>query len=232
MFKRLEFVAWLVFGMVRSLSSFALRNGKARRVADRLDEFVRRLRRAGLLFIAVVGGLLACSLAAHSTILLLWLMALPLAGFGALLSLFWPTRRLLAKRSSAPDLSDIAASTYLRLARSRSQMPLSSRPAFDCVVRRLKSIDTLSVTAGEACVIDEAKRLTGRHLPRLVESYLALPPDERTEARTNALVGGLEAIAEELGDIRERLVALRTDRFEIERQFIATRFPRNGLASL
>ena len=51
--------------------------------------------------------------------------------------------------------------------------------------------------------------------------------------RIDAFTDGLSAIQEELDDICERLVGARTDRFEVERQFIATRFPRrSGLASV
>lgn len=232
MFKSVESMTSLLSSVVRRLSDSASRRTEIRGLADKLEEFVRRVRRAGLLFIVIVSGLLVVGLAIHPIGLLLWLIALPLVAFASLLSMLWPSRHFLARKSVEPALPELVASTLRRLVRSRGEIPFASRAAFDCVIRQVKAIEGLG-DGHDTLLLEETKRLIGRHLPRLVESFLALPAGERTDVRADALTNGLGAIAEELTDLSERLLASRTDRFEIERQFIANRFPRrSGLAGI
>jgi hypothetical protein len=57
-----------------------------------------------------------------------------------------------------------------------------------------------------------------------------LPSVDRT-SRSHELTEGLLAIAEELSELNERLLAARTNRFETEQRFISNRYPRrNGFA--
>ena len=228
MFKTLEFAARIV----REVPAQLLRSAEGRRLTDSFNEFIRRIRRGGLLFIILVSGLLAYSLILHPIGFLLWLIAIPLAGFGALLSMLWPTRRFSKRRPATPELADIVDATLRQLARSRGDMPPNAQAATDLVVQRLKSIRTLAGDGQKTLVTEEAGRLIGQHLPRLVESFLSLPLPDRTEARAKALGEGLGAISDELVDLSERLRASRNDRFDTQRIFIASRFPRKGLASL
>lgn len=233
MSKQMEFLSWLAGSTVRYVASSAVRRVQARRLADTFEEFVLRLRRAGLLFVAAVGGLLAVSLGSHPLGLLIWLIALPLTVFGSLLSMLWPTRRFSKRKSGDPASADAFESTRAWLVRARDEIPLASRAAFDLVVDRVSSIESLADPGHDLLVVSEARRLISQHLPRLVQSFLALPPGDRTDARTEALTEGLAAIAEELVELRERLLASRSDRFEIERQFIQNRYPRrNDLAGV
>ena len=231
MMRVLEFVGWVTGGVLRHSSSAAFGRPGIQRLADTFDEFVRRARRAGLLFIVIVGGLIVLRLI-HPVALLLWLIALPLAGFASLLSLMWPTRHRLKKRSSPAAPADLTASTIARLARIRSEMPMSSRPTFDLVLERLKEISALVGDERNILLADETRRLVGEHLPRLLESYCALPRSERTPDRADALTSALSAIAEELADLSLRLQSARADRFEIEGRFIASRFPSSDLARI
>lgn len=233
MSKQIEFLSWLTGSTVRYVASSAVRRVQAQRLADTFGEFVLRLRRAGLLFVAAVGGLLALSVGSHPLGLLIWLIALPLTVFGSLLSMLWPTRRFSKRKSRDLASADAFGSTRAWLVRARGEIPLASRAAFDLVVDRVSSIESLADPGYDFLVVSEARRLISQHLPRLVQSFLALPPGDRTVARTEALTEGLAAIAEELVELRERLLASRSDRFEIERQFIQNRYPRrNGLAGV
>lgn len=221
--------------MARYFSKSALPLAHTERLADTFEEFVRRVRRGGLLFILIVAGLIVSNLLVHPLGLLLWIIALPLAGFASMLSMLWPTKGFRKARSVSPasTLPGVAASTLSRLTRSRSEMPRSSKAALDVVIHDLEALKSVGSEAHEPLLVEEAKRLSGQHLPRLVESFLALAENERTEDRIDALTDGLEAIGEELADLKRRLSASRTDRFEIERQFILNRFPkRGGLAGI
>lgn len=229
--KVLEVVGWVIGGVLRHSSSAAFVRPGIQRLADTFEEFLRRARHAGLLFVVIVAGFIVLSLI-HPVALLLWLVALPLAGFASLLSLMWPTRHTLKKRCSPAAPADLAASTIARLARIRSEMPMSSRAAFDLVLERLKEISLLVGDERNILLADEPKRLVGEHLPRLLESYCALPSAERTPARADALTSALSAIAEELADLSLRLRNARADRFETEGRFIASRFPRSDLAGV
>lgn len=210
-----------------------MRHAAAHGLAEKFEEFVRRVRRAGLLFIATVTGLLVLSLAAHPIGLLLWLLALPLAAFGALLSMLWPTRRFVKRRRVSPAAVDQFGLTRAWLIRTRSEIPLVSRPAFDLVLDRVTRIESLIGAARSLLVTEEAQRLVGQHLPRLIQSFLSLPQSGQSDVRIDALNDGLIAIAEELAELSDRILSSMTDRFEIERQFIASRYPRrNGLGAV
>lgn len=229
MFKQVEFVSWLAGGVGRVFSIAAVENARRLHWADRFEEFVLRLRRAGLLFFGATAALLVL-LVAHPIGLLLWLIALPLVGFGSLLSMFWPTRRFAKRRLQNRAPLEGPPSTLAWLNRARVGIPLASRSAFDLVLERVERSETFA--GADDLLVKEAQRLVIQHLPRLVQSYLALPPAERAN-RSRELTEGLLAIAEELDELNERLLAANTDRFDTERRFIANRYPRrSGLVGL
>lgn len=226
MFKGLEFGAWLVGKLIRMVG-LGFRTPEVRQIVGKFEEFVRRLRRAGLLFVVSVAGLLTLALF-HPLGFLLWLIALPLAGFASVLSMLWPTTHYLRRTSVAPRSVSGPADALTRLASFRSEIPLGSRAAFDLVIRRLETVERLATDGSATLLADEAERIGRQHLPRLVASFVALPADQRTDTRVKALTDSLTAISEELDDLSERLLKARTDRFETERQFIENRFPRPG----
>lgn len=212
----------------------AAEHGLGVELRERVGEFVRRLRRGGLIFVGLIGGLLACSLLLHPIGLLLWVIALPLAAMAAALSMLWPTRRAqLRRRNSAPrdTLAALARSTRLSLERRTGRLPHQARAAARAAIGHLKEIaNSPSGADADPLLQREAERLIGGHLPRLVDSYCALPEHERrggSEADRH-FTEGLTALAVELGGLSQRLSETRTTRFEIERRFISLRFPNQG----
>ena len=113
------------------------------------------------------------------------------------------------------------------------RLPVQSRSAAADILKHLNAIEAISVDPdGDPLLRGEAERLIGRHLPRLVDSYCDLPANERrpgSEADQH-LTEGLKAIAVELGELSRRLSKETSDRFEIERRFVALRFPSTDLA--
>lgn len=88
MVQRREFAVALAGSLVRRAAHSASRRIEVRRLAEKFEEFVLPVRRAGLLFVALLTGLFAVSLV-HPIGFVLWFIALPLAGFGAMLSMPW-----------------------------------------------------------------------------------------------------------------------------------------------
>jgi hypothetical protein len=72
----------------------------------------------------------------------------------------------------------------------------------------------------------EVRRLVGGHLPRLVDSYLALPPEERDPRSENSrrLSESLDVVAGELTRLCGEIDGCRSADFEIEHRFIETRY--------
>jgi hypothetical protein len=213
-------------------SNPAIEHSGVQWLAQGFRGFVDRLRRAGLLFLIGVSCLFAVSAFIHPIALFLWIIAIPLVGFGAALSMLWPTRRRSRPRSAAPDFGRVASDISRQLNRSRHEMPQGALPAFDLVLQRLKSLSAMTGNDDNDLVVGDAKRLIGQHLPRLISSYVALPSCDRTNARSIELAKGLSLIADELAGLEETLRSARADRFETERRFIAARFDRTGLAAL
>lgn len=232
MFQQLEFATGFGANAIRRASNSASPRPEVRQLIGKFEEFVRRVRRAGLLFLVSVAGLLALSLV-QPLGFLLWLIALPLASFASVLSMLWPTKHFRTRKLAVRPSDQLLASALSRLTSCRNEIPLGSRTAFDLVVRRLKTVAGLANDGSDTLLVEEAKRVGCHHLPRLVGSFVALPAEERTDGRVTAFAEGLSAISEELDDIGQRLLRARTDCFEIERQFVENRFPRrDGLASV
>ncbi|MFC3174600.1 hypothetical protein ACFOD9_10085 [Novosphingobium bradum] len=199
------------------------------RLASGWREFVARLRRGGLITLAILGGLLAFSLVRPIGVVP-WLIGLPLASLAGGLSMLWPTRTFAARAVAAPGLGGQVAEAARALAAARRDLPPAARPALDRVIARLERIDDLRVSEDhDPLLLAEARRLVDGHLPRLVESFRALPRAERTPPRIAALAQGLETIADELDDIARRLLLAHADHFDIAQRFIAARFAGPGL---
>jgi hypothetical protein len=84
----------------------------------------------------------------------------------------------------------------------------------------------LSTLSADAPLGGETHRLIGQHLPRLVDTYLALPPRSRDARSENSrrLAESLDIVAEELGRLSAEVHHDRTLHFETQRRFIETRY--------
>lgn len=221
---------------VRSAAHSAAENGIGVELRERFAEFMRRVRRGGLVFVGFVGSLLAYSLILHPIGLLLWIIALPLAAVTAALSMLWPTRGArLRRRDGSPgrNLSALARRTRLELERRTRRLPRQAHNAARAAIDHLNEIANGTISPNDDPLLrGEAERLIGGHLPRLVDSYCMLSDHERGEdsEADRHFTEGLTAIAAELGDICRRLSEAASRCFEIERRFVSMRFPTSGLA--
>ena len=197
-----------------------------------IREGLRRLKRSTLLFFGIIAALIAYSLFVAPIGFPNWLFAI-LAAYGlAFLALFWPTRRR-AKKDAEPasHRDDLGVSAgALRLAR-RDQLPSSALSAADAILARLhelrphlQALDPRSQLAGDA------QRLIGKHLPSLVNAYLALPQSSRHEGSESGrrLAEGLGMVATELDGLLAEASRDRHQEFETQWRFIETRYKDTG----
>lgn len=207
----------------------AAREAKKRKAKRAFEEAMRRVRRAGFLFVGIVAALIAWSLFVAPIGLVTWIVALPTALLFALLTLFWPSRRV--REASDPrrpiDLAMLAARAEDGLIDRRRELPGRALPATDRITARLNELqpyladlDPQSLPAGDA------RRLIGEHMPRLVDTYLELPPSARAVGSESSrrFTESLDIVAGELDDLLARVSSERQLSFETQHRFIETRY--------
>ena len=224
--------------LMAQVGSAGARARTGRRIKRGVGEVVRRLRRAGIIFLVLLFGLILFG-AAISPIGWAWLLALPATFIAALLSLMWPTRGTLLAPSPAQAEDKLAAMPLATLAGRcehwlidrTADLPLAALDAADTIVARLQALQPhIAALPETATAAGEIRRLVGGHLPRLVDSYLALPPEARNPRSENS-----RRVAESLGIVADELTRLcgdvdgcRLSQFETEHRFIETRYRDGG----
>jgi hypothetical protein len=216
----------------RALRSPAARAAKKRRMRRKLDEMLRRLKRsawilAGLLVLLVAAGLFG------KLGFLALLLGVPTAFFIAFLSLFWSKGGRRA--ATAPGVAPPPATALDALARRAEDdlidrcrdLPGRALPAADAIVARLDELQPhLGALDPASTLAGDARRLIGEHLPRLIDSYLALPDADRgprSESSTR-FTESLAIVAEEMDRLLDRCCRDRHARFETQSRFIETRY--------
>lgn len=210
----------------------------ARRLRRGFGEAFGRARRAAIIFLVLIFALIIASIAGASVGFFTWLVAIPAFMLAALVSLSFPTR---GSRVNEPQLSHedalkrmpldalaVRCGDYL-LDRCRD-LPRAALPTADSILARLSNLQPhLSDLPANEPVAGEARRLIGGHLPRLIDTYLALPPNERGAASENSrrIAESLDIVADELAEICRDLDECRNNSFQIEHRFIETRY-RDG----
>ncbi len=207
------------------------REAQKRRARRKFEEVLRRLRRAGFILAGLLAALVLASIFTQIG-LLTWIFALPTIFLVAFLSLFWPTRRAAAPASgraaaAAIPLHDMSVRVEEGLVDRLDQLPTRALPAADTIVARLAELrphladlEPHSVAAGEA------RRLICDHLPRLIDSYLDLPPTLRAPNAESSLRFGesLDLVAEELDHLLETCCRDRQLSFDTQHRFIESRY--------
>ncbi len=206
------------------------REAQKRRTRRKLESFLRRLRRAGYLLAGMLAALVLASVITDVGFLT-WLVALPTIFLIAFLSLFWssgPRDVPVEGRPAQPvPLQEMAARVEDGLVDRMSELPSRALPAADAIVARLGELqphlgrlDPGSLAAGEA------RRLICEHLPRLLDSYLELPPTVRGPAAESSLrlTQSLNLVAEELDHLLETCCRDRQLSFDTQHRFLESRY--------
>lgn len=219
--------------LFRQLSSRAAREAQRRKVQRGINEVLRRVRRAALVTAGLLTALVAYSIFIAPIGFLTWLVALPTVFLVSMLALFWPSSRrrepFLARAESVqPHI--LAGETEEWLLDRCRELPRSALPAVDTILSRLKEMQPdLARLPADSALGGEANRLLGQHLPRLVDTFLALPSSAREPRSENSerLAESLSVVAEEITRLSGEVSRDRTISFETQRRFLETRY-RDG----
>ena len=219
----------------RNIPSRSAREARKRRAQRKWEEFGRRVRRAGLLFGLILAALVVASILVGGIGFLTWLVAIPTAFLFACISLGWPSAR--ARRSAVPagteaarqalPLDELARRAEEGLMDRCAELPGRALPAAETIVARLADLQPCLAELDPASLLaGEARRLIGQHLPRLVDTYLDLPPPDRAPSSepSQRLIESLAIVADELGDILKQASSEKHLSFETQRRFIETRY--------
>ncbi len=218
----------------RQLGSRAARESQKRKVQRGIREMLRRMRRSALLFVGLLTALIVYSIVVAPIGFLTWFVALPTVFLIALLALFWPSRR----RHRSFEASDTPARLEAAAARTEEwllercpELPRQTLPAVDTILVTLSELQPGLAALPKGTPIEgEARRLICQHLPRLVDSYLDLPPAERgsRSESTVRLTESLEIVADELMRLSADITQNRRLGFDTQHRFIETRYRDGG----
>lgn len=225
--------------LMRQIGTRAGREANARRIRRGFGEAFGRVRRGAIIFLMLVFALIVASIAGASITFLTWLIALPAFFLAALVSLSFPTRGAGVREPQLSHeealqrmpLATLAARCGHYLADRASDLPRAALPAADQILARLTQLQPhLADLPANEPIAGEARRLIGGHLPRLVDSYLALSPNERGAASENSrrISESLDIVADELAEICRNLDECRSSSFATEHRFIETRYRPEG----
>ncbi len=215
----------------RQLSSRAAREAQKRKVQRGIGEVLRRVRRSALVALGLLIALVAYSILVDPIGILTWFVALPTVFLAATITLFWPSSRRRGQAFEAPDepvaTSIIAGRTEEWLLERCRDLPRSALPAVDTILARLNEMQPdLAALRPDTPLAGETQRLLGQHLPRLVDTYLALPPSRREPRGENSrrLAESLDIVAGELDRLSGEIGRDRSLSFDTQRRFIETRY--------
>lgn len=217
--------------LIRKLRSSSAREAKKRRLQKKVNEVLRRVRRALVLLGSILGGMVVWSVLVAPIAIMTWLIAIPTAFLVAFVTLFYPSRRraepALADAPHTARLDELVLRAANGLIDRCDELPGRALPAAETIVARLRelaphlgSLDPRSLEHGDA------RRLICQHLPRLVDSYLALPASDRMPASENSQRFGesLAIVAGELDHLLDQCCRERRLGFETQRRFIESRY--------
>ena len=217
----------------RNLRSRSARDAQKRRAQRKLHEVLRRLRRAGFILAGLLLALVLTSIFLVEIGFVTWLVALPTVVLIALMSLFRPSRRRVqpaaAGAAAAPviPLDELAVRAEDGLIDRCRELPGRALPAADNIIARLAELQPhLGTLDPQSTLAGDARRLIGQHLPRLVDTYLELPPSARGPASesTQRFTESLGIVGEELNHLLDQCCRDRELSFETQRRFIETRY--------
>ena len=215
----------------RTLRSSASRDARKRRAKRKFEEALRRVRRAGLIFVGLMAALVAAAILLGGIGFFTWLVAIPTAILFALISLSWPSRRQEAPAAPGMPkmlpLPELALRVEDGLIDRSKEFPGRALPAADAIVARLNELQPhLAGLAPNSLPEGEARRLIGEHLPRLIDSYLELPPTLRRPGSESSerFTESLDIVARELDELLETCCRDKQLGFDTQQRFIETRY--------
>lgn len=160
----------------------------------------------------------------------LFLVALATLAIMILFSI-WPSEPKRIKWSEQLATPTIVRQLEGLLVRERPALPAPAARRVDAISAQLPLLES---RLGEVDALDplaqDARRLMGKHLPELIERYERIPashrqqPDGEGLTADQRLVVSLDAAAQALGDIGQRLTHQDRQAFETQGRFIESRY--------
>lgn len=147
-----------------------------------------------------------------------------------LLGVWPPPRRIRPDRLAATPLPRLGADVGAWLEQQRGALPPGARRQLDRIRARLAQLGPHLGAAAPAAGVSptdaaEVQRLLSVHLPRLLQSYEAVPENLRDAPEAERQLGdGLATIADELDRIGAKLGRDRLDALETEGRFLESRY--------
>lgn len=221
------------------LTSSTSREAARRSIERGIRSMFIRMRRAGFTFTILLGALIVYAIGwgVHPLVFLLAIFAIAML---SVMVLFIPVRAPreqtlppppMAGGARGPALDRLTGQTEDWLLGRARALPRAAGPAVDRIVGHLRDLKpSLAKVPADSALGNEAQRLIGRHLPDLVETWLSLSPAERGAAsvQSGRLAESLAIVADQLGDLCERIAEDRRTGFDVEHRFIATRYGDSG----
>lgn len=220
--------------LLRQVGSRAAREASLRKVRRGVGEAARRVRRAASIFVLLLLALLAWSVAAGGIGFLTWMVAVPIVFLTAAITLLWPTRK-----GREPEMADdprrpvplgmLAARSEDWLLDRCGELPRPALPAAETILVRLRDLQPhLEALSPDSPAAGDARRLIGGHLPKLIDSYAALPPQARTGENVERVTESLGIVADELTRLCGDIDGCRASAFETQHRFIESRYGERG----
>ncbi|WP_114953767.1 hypothetical protein [Sphingosinicella terrae] len=213
----------------RNLRSRAAREAQKRRAKRKMIEVLRRVKRAAYILAGLLAAMVGVSIFVDVGFLT-WMMAIPTIFLIAFLSVFWPSR---GGADEAPEaqavrpLDELASRVEDGLIDRCKELPGRALPAADRIIARLNELQPHLGTLDQGSVLaGDARRLIGQHLPRLVDTYLDLPPSARGPATESSqrFIESLEIVGGELDHLLDQCCRDRQLSFETQNRFIESRY--------
>lgn len=138
-----------------------------------------------------------------------------------------------------PAVTEMTVQRAAQPVRSDPEMPglpADARPRVQAINELLESIDRRigQDLLGQPLVI-EMEQMRDRHLPKLLRSYVEIPPDHRREifrktgrSASTHLAESLDAMSQRLQDIDKALASEHLDTFEDNARFISRTYGRGS----
>lgn len=219
----------------RNIASSSRREAKRRKAKRRLEEYGRRTRRALLLLAGLMAAMLAWSILVSPLPVVTWFFGGLTIFFIAFISIFWETKQAPPPVDAAGvpslPLAELAARAEEGLLDRCNELPGRALPAADAIMARLAELQPhLGALDPQSVLAGDARRLIGQHLPRLVDSYLELPPSSRAAGSESSqrFTESVNIVANELDSLLDACCRDRQLSFDTQRRFIETRYKGDG----
>jgi hypothetical protein len=148
----------------------------------------------------------------------------------AMAALSWPARREKAEAGGPEaDFKTLPLRTEDYLLSQRAQLPGRAHAALDAIHESLADLARQAeLLHAEAPLAGEARRLLESYLPRLIDSFLALPRPARTPEVCARLAESLCTVADELARLTAEIGRDRMLSFDTQERFIQSRYRERG----